>query len=698
MNKLTQQILNELRLQIFNEVETGDTNVVVVYPGDFQPMSLQHKMVYNWLTKKFGKDKVYLLTTDKVDAQKFPLTFEEKKSIINKFGIQNIVKVNLPYVVSDVIAKLKLDPQKTSLIYCVESENRKLLRGIGKVMAYNQTTLLPIKDGDNPYVYYVVPPESNIEIPNLGKMSDDNVRKALGDRDAKLAELKERFKLIMGWLDPAIFNIVISRFNTNRGKLKEDVNDWFRFISNMTQEQGSLFFDILKKEYGDTKDLLPIIQKFIKGGKLTQKEKSAFQTQMKDTFKLMGLGTIAAIPIPGTMLLIPVIVQLAKKFNINLLPDTTTEKIQEEGESLPIVRREFWDEVFTEVAKEEEPELIDEVITIPNDLISKLEDESIKLLKSLADEFNEETTLFDIITNVGDFVNGSKTENAFQEMTLAVNTWMDQQTFVKKHRKEYNVRPSVLLNIHVNGDLQMGPFPEISKMLQYCADNSCGAISDEISAIYDNDEESDYEANSSVDYSKFYTEMHNLGGFGDFIGDAELKVSQPDGEDYIFCSIGANVHFLPLCIVFVLIKSGHIQYTTVDSVITNFVKRYFVPAIAHELTHLSQITQQKSASNKVQPSSYQNVSILNPNFWDIYLADKGEVGAHATEFVQHMKTAFPTKTNKELLKMLQTNSIPNDISSAYEKYFKTFFTDVVGDKTNPTKQRFVKTIYQIMSQ
>jgi hypothetical protein len=89
-----------------------------------------------------------------------------------------------------------------------------------------------------------------------------------------------------------------------------------------------MFFNILKKEYGDTKDLLPLIRKFIKTKTLSKNEKEIFQKQMKDNLKLLGLGAIAAIPIPGTMLLIPVIVQLAKKFNINLLPDVKEEKLK----------------------------------------------------------------------------------------------------------------------------------------------------------------------------------------------------------------------------------------------------------------------------------------------------------------------------------------------------------------------------------
>jgi hypothetical protein len=140
--------------------------------------------------------------------------------------------------------------------------------------------------------------------------------------------------------------------NTNRSPIKEELGDWMRVMLNMSQEQFGIFLDVLQKEYGDTKDLLPIIRKYIKtGGKISDQEKRIFAKQMKDTAKILGLSSIAAIPIPGTMLLIPVIVKLADKFGINLLPEADEPK----SEPLSIVRREFWNEVFAEVAKDDRP-------------------------------------------------------------------------------------------------------------------------------------------------------------------------------------------------------------------------------------------------------------------------------------------------------------------------------------------------------
>lgn len=59
------------------------SKTLVIYPGRFQPFHKGHLSVYELLIKKFGKDSVYVLTSNKTDT-KSPLTFKEKKSLINK--------------------------------------------------------------------------------------------------------------------------------------------------------------------------------------------------------------------------------------------------------------------------------------------------------------------------------------------------------------------------------------------------------------------------------------------------------------------------------------------------------------------------------------------------------------------------------------------------------------------------------------
>lgn len=347
MNDLIRKIVNEVKLQIFTEEEKGDKQVIAIYPGRFQPMGRHHKMAYDWLAKQFGEKNTYIVTSDKTEPQKSPLNFAEKKQVINAHGIKNIVKVRSPYLPTELLSKF--DPKKTVVVYMVGEKDMGRLSNFKRLMKYNKTTSIPYKDIQNPYAYYVYAPHVSVQIPSFGEMSGTNIRKALGDREAKLSELKQRFKDIMGWFDPKVFNTVIAKMNTRRSKIVEHVDDWMRSFLNMSDIQAKMFFDIIQKEYGDTKDLMPILRKFISGATLSPREKVMFQKQMKDTLKLLGLGAIAAIPIPGTMLLIPVVVQLAKKFNINLLPENN----EPAGERLSIVRREFWDKVFEEVVKED---------------------------------------------------------------------------------------------------------------------------------------------------------------------------------------------------------------------------------------------------------------------------------------------------------------------------------------------------------
>jgi cytidyltransferase-like protein len=57
-------------------------NVIVVYSGRFQPFHKGHFATYQNLIKKFGKDNVYIATSNKTDNQKSPFDFREKKTIM----------------------------------------------------------------------------------------------------------------------------------------------------------------------------------------------------------------------------------------------------------------------------------------------------------------------------------------------------------------------------------------------------------------------------------------------------------------------------------------------------------------------------------------------------------------------------------------------------------------------------------------
>ena len=94
--------MNELSKFLVENILLEDTskNVVVVYSGRFQPFHKGHYNTYQNLVKKFGKENVFIGTSNKVDAAKSPFNFKEKKLIMTTmFGIPSnkIVQIKNPY-------------------------------------------------------------------------------------------------------------------------------------------------------------------------------------------------------------------------------------------------------------------------------------------------------------------------------------------------------------------------------------------------------------------------------------------------------------------------------------------------------------------------------------------------------------------------------------------------------------------------
>src|SRR5210317_1095544 len=79
MNKLSQFLVES----ILSEADSVD-NIVVVYAGRFQPFHKGHYATYSHLVKKFGKNNVYIGTSNKTDNNKSPFNFKEKVMIITK--------------------------------------------------------------------------------------------------------------------------------------------------------------------------------------------------------------------------------------------------------------------------------------------------------------------------------------------------------------------------------------------------------------------------------------------------------------------------------------------------------------------------------------------------------------------------------------------------------------------------------------
>ena len=183
-------------------------NVIVVYSGRFQPFHKGHFATYQNLTKKFGKDNVYIATSNKTDNQKSPFDFREKKTIMTKmFGIQSnkIVQVKNPYAPTEILSKY--DAAKTGFITVVGEKDEQRLGGNYFTPYKGKVELGYLDKG---YVY-ASPSQSN-------PISGTDVRNWLGKGSDE--EKKEGFLKAYPKFDPIVFKFITLKLS----KLSEDIN------------------------------------------------------------------------------------------------------------------------------------------------------------------------------------------------------------------------------------------------------------------------------------------------------------------------------------------------------------------------------------------------------------------------------------------------------------------------------------------
>ena len=190
---------------------TEDINKkVVVYAGRFQPFHKGHYGTYQHLVKKFGKDNVYIGTSNKTDNIKSPFKFKEKKMIMMKmFGIPSnkIVEIKNPYAPKEIIGKF--DNKTTAFVTVVGEKDRYRLKG--KYFEPYHPDRIDKGYEDKGYVY--VAPSSG------GGMSGTEARKLLsqGSESDKINGFK---KVYDGKFDSKIFTLITTRLTKIFGKME----------------------------------------------------------------------------------------------------------------------------------------------------------------------------------------------------------------------------------------------------------------------------------------------------------------------------------------------------------------------------------------------------------------------------------------------------------------------------------------------
>jgi len=172
---------------------------VVTYVGRFHPFHSGHYATYQHLVKKFGKENVYIGTSDKVQLPKSPFKFKEKVQIMNTmFGIpkDKIVQVKNPYSPKEILQSF---PEETTGFITVVGEKDKNRLG-GK---YFEPYKGKVEKGfaDAGYVY-VAPSQAR-------GISGTEVRKGMSNPDEQ--ERIKFFKSVYPKFNQKIFDLVSGR-------------------------------------------------------------------------------------------------------------------------------------------------------------------------------------------------------------------------------------------------------------------------------------------------------------------------------------------------------------------------------------------------------------------------------------------------------------------------------------------------------
>lgn len=122
--------------------------IIAVYPGRFQPFHMGHYEVYKGLVKLFGKNNVYLSTSDKqYPSDRYPFSFEEKQQIITKlFDIQknNIILTTQPYYPGELFAEIDYDT--TAVVFVTGEKDRNRVERDRYETLKRNTVVKPFKE------------------------------------------------------------------------------------------------------------------------------------------------------------------------------------------------------------------------------------------------------------------------------------------------------------------------------------------------------------------------------------------------------------------------------------------------------------------------------------------------------------------------------------------------------------------------
>ena len=90
-------------------------------------------------------------------------------------------------------------------------------------------------------------------------------------------------------------------------------------IKKYLEDNLYIFLQNVKKQAGNTKEAADVISKYMEHGILTPEDEHILKTQFVDSLKIVGV-IIPFVLIPGASILMPLLIKVAEKNNIELMP------------------------------------------------------------------------------------------------------------------------------------------------------------------------------------------------------------------------------------------------------------------------------------------------------------------------------------------------------------------------------------------
>jgi hypothetical protein len=90
-------------------------------------------------------------------------------------------------------------------------------------------------------------------------------------------------------------------------------------IEAIIEEHAHHFLHGLKAEYSGDKEAVVIIREYLKAGHISAEQTHVLRTQLADSLKIVGIG-VPFVLIPGASIIMPILIKVAAKHNIELMP------------------------------------------------------------------------------------------------------------------------------------------------------------------------------------------------------------------------------------------------------------------------------------------------------------------------------------------------------------------------------------------